>query len=50
MHDVGVNWLNGVMGVANAQRSLDYIRILTEFITQPEYAPVVPYFGQSKRV
>ncbi|KAG8761027.1 hypothetical protein FRC14_000136 [Serendipita sp. 396] len=42
---LGVNWLNGVMGVANAQRSLDYIRIITEFISQPEYAPVVPYFG-----
>ncbi|PVF96710.1 glycoside hydrolase [Serendipita vermifera] len=42
---LGVNWLNGVMGVVNAQRSLDYIRIITEFISQPEYAPVVPYFG-----
>ncbi|KIM22994.1 glycoside hydrolase family 5 protein, partial [Serendipita vermifera MAFF 305830] len=42
---LGVNWLNGVMGIANAQRSLDYIRIITEFISQPEYAPVVPFFG-----
>ncbi|CAG7854560.1 Probable glucan 1,3-beta-glucosidase D; AltName: Full=Exo-1,3-beta-glucanase D [Serendipita indica DSM 11827] len=42
---LGVNWLNGVMGIANAQRSLDYIRIITQFISQPEYAPVVPYFG-----
>jgi len=42
---LGVNWLNGVMGVANAQRSLDYIRIITEFITQPEYASVVLMFG-----
>lgn len=40
-----VNWLNGVMGIANAQRSLDYIRILTEFITQSEYTNVVPFFG-----
>jgi len=35
----------GLMGIANAQRSLDYIRIITEFITQPQYAPVVPMFG-----
>ncbi|KAJ7086334.1 glycoside hydrolase family 5 protein [Mycena belliarum] len=40
-----VNFLNGVMGVANAQRALDYIRIITEFITQPEWADVVPQFG-----
>ncbi len=25
-----INWLYGVMGVANAQRSLDYVRFLTE--------------------
>jgi glucan 1,3-beta-glucosidase len=35
------------MGIANAQRSLDYIRIITEFITQPQYAPIVPMFGVS---
>ncbi|KAJ7142765.1 glycoside hydrolase family 5 protein [Mycena epipterygia] len=40
-----VNFLNGVMGVANAQRMLDYIRIIVEFITQPEYRDVVPMFG-----
>ncbi|GBE80896.1 Probable glucan 1,3-beta-glucosidase [Sparassis crispa] len=40
-----VNFLNGPMGLANAERALDYIRILTEFITQPEYAPVIPMFG-----
>ncbi|KAG8894890.1 hypothetical protein FRC01_012689 [Tulasnella sp. 417] len=33
------------MGLANAQRTLDYIRVITEFISQPEYAPVVPIFG-----
>jgi hypothetical protein len=33
------------MGYANAQRSLDYIRTITEFISQPEYAPVVPLFS-----
>ncbi|KAJ7466517.1 glycoside hydrolase family 5 protein [Mycena latifolia] len=40
-----VNFLNGVMGVANAQRALDYIRVITEFIAQPQYAEVVPMFG-----
>ena len=29
-----MNWLNGVMGVANAERSLDYIRAIAEFISQ----------------
>lgn len=33
------------MGLANAQRSLDYIRILAEFISQPEYKDVVVMFG-----
>jgi glucan 1,3-beta-glucosidase len=33
------------MGIANAQRSLDYIRIITEFISQPEYQDVIPIFG-----
>jgi glucan 1,3-beta-glucosidase len=40
-----VNFLNGAMGFANAQRGLDYIRILAEFISQPEYRNVVPFFG-----
>ncbi|KAJ7495565.1 glycoside hydrolase family 5 protein [Mycena latifolia] len=40
-----INFLNGVMGVANAQRLLDYIRIITEFISQPEYQDVVQMFG-----
>ena len=33
------------MGLANAQRSLDYMRTLAEFISQPEYAPIVQMFG-----
>jgi glucan 1,3-beta-glucosidase len=33
------------MGIANAQRLLNYIRIVTEFITQPEYQAVIPMFG-----
>ncbi|WWD17096.1 hypothetical protein CI109_101533 [Kwoniella shandongensis] len=40
-----INWMNGVMGLANAERSLDYIRTLAQFIAQPEYAPVVTLFG-----
>lgn len=40
-----VNFLNGVMGLANAQRALDYIRIITEFISQPEWVDVVPVFS-----
>ncbi|PSR94059.1 hypothetical protein PHLCEN_2v4487 [Hermanssonia centrifuga] len=40
-----INMLNGPMGLANAQRSLDYIRILAEFISQPQYKDVVAMFG-----
>ncbi|TCD64392.1 hypothetical protein EIP91_004140 [Steccherinum ochraceum] len=40
-----INFLNGPMGVANAQRMLDYIRVFTEFISQPEYLHVIPSFG-----
>ncbi|QRW00897.1 Cellulase (glycosyl hydrolase family 5 protein) [Ceratobasidium sp. AG-Ba] len=40
-----INWLNGAMGISNAQRSLNYIRIFTEFISQPQYRDVIPLFG-----
>jgi hypothetical protein len=40
-----VNFLNGVMGYANAQRMLDYIRVIVEFISQPQYKDLVPMFG-----
>ncbi|KAF8881403.1 glycoside hydrolase superfamily [Gymnopilus junonius] len=40
-----INFLQGNMGLANAERTLYYIRILTEFISQPEYRDVVPLFG-----
>ncbi|KAI0717235.1 glycoside hydrolase [Cerioporus squamosus] len=40
-----LNWLYGTMGLANAQRSLDYIRVITEFISQPEYRELIPIFG-----
>lgn len=39
------NWMYGAMGLANMQRSLNYIRTILEFISQPEWAPVVPMFG-----
>ena len=38
-----VNFLNGPMGVANAQRMMDYIRIIAEFIAQPEYSHVAMF-------
>lgn len=37
--------MNGIMGIANAQRTLDYIRIITEFISQPEYQDLIPVFS-----
>nr|XP_018258948.1 exo-beta-1,3-glucanase [Kwoniella dejecticola CBS 10117]OBR81106.1 exo-beta-1,3-glucanase [Kwoniella dejecticola CBS 10117] len=40
-----VNWLYGVMGIANAQRSLETIRTITEFISQDGIKEVVPLFG-----
>ena len=40
-----VNFLMGVMGMANAERAMNYIRIITEFITQSEYTDVVPMFS-----
>ncbi|WWC89117.1 uncharacterized protein L201_004035 [Kwoniella dendrophila CBS 6074] len=39
------NWLNGPMGLANAQRSLDYIRTLAQFIAQSQFTDVVQMFG-----
>ena len=29
-----LNFMSGIMGYANAQRTLDYIRTITEFISQ----------------
>jgi glucan 1,3-beta-glucosidase len=40
-----INFMNGVMGYANAQRTLDYIRFITEFINQPEYQDLIPMFS-----
>jgi glucan 1,3-beta-glucosidase len=33
--------MNGVMGIANAQRTLTYLRILAEFVSQDQYRDVV---------
>lgn len=40
-----INVLNGPMGLANTQRTLSYIKIIAEFISQPEYSAIVPIFG-----
>ncbi|CCM06308.1 uncharacterized protein FIBRA_08559 [Fibroporia radiculosa] len=40
-----INFLNGAMGVANAERALEYIRVIAEFISQTEYQPLVPLFS-----
>ncbi|KAH9464928.1 hypothetical protein MJO29_001403 [Puccinia striiformis f. sp. tritici] len=38
-------FLSGAMGIANAQRTLNYIRTLTQFISQPEFKRVIPMFS-----
>ncbi|KAF8887157.1 glycoside hydrolase superfamily [Infundibulicybe gibba] len=40
-----VNFMYGVMGVANAQRTLTYLRIITEFVSQEQYRDVVGIVG-----
>ncbi|KAK4703423.1 glucan 1,3-beta-glucosidase, partial [Phenoliferia sp. Uapishka_3] len=40
-----MGFMNGVMGIANAQRTLNHIRVLAEFLSIPEIAEVVPMFG-----
>lgn len=36
-----VNFLNGMMGIANAERTLEYIRVIAEFISQVRpYSPL----------
>ena len=36
------NWMYGVMGLANAQRSLEQMRSMTEYLSQPGIREVVP--------
>lgn len=33
------------MGIANAQRTLNYIRTLTQFISTDQYKNLVPHFS-----
>ncbi|KAF9269496.1 glycoside hydrolase [Marasmius fiardii PR-910] len=40
-----VNFLHGPMGWANAQRTLEIVRTIAEFISQKEYRDVVTMFG-----
>ncbi|KAK8843498.1 hypothetical protein IAR55_007158 [Kwoniella newhampshirensis] len=40
-----VNWMYGVMGIANAERSLEVIRSITEFISQDGIRQGVPMLG-----
>lgn len=40
-----INVMKGVMGIANAQRTLTYLRIFTQFISQPQYKDVVLMLG-----
>ena len=40
-----INFLNGPMGIANADRTMGYIRVLAEFISQSEYQDVIQMFG-----
>lgn len=37
--------MNGIMGYANAQRTLNYIRTITEFVTQADYLDLIPMFS-----
>ncbi|RDB14918.1 putative glucan 1,3-beta-glucosidase D [Hypsizygus marmoreus] len=40
-----VNFMHGTMGIANGQRTLTYLRIITEFVSQDQYRDVVPIVG-----
>lgn len=40
-----IGFMSGPMGIVSAQRTLNYVRTLTEFISQPEYQNVVPMFS-----
>ncbi|KIY52042.1 glycoside hydrolase family 5 protein [Fistulina hepatica ATCC 64428] len=40
-----INFLHDVMGIANAQRALEYMRTITEWFAQSEYSNLVYIFG-----
>ena len=44
-----INWLTGVMGLANAEQSLNRICIITEFISQAGGRDVISMFGNRSR-
>ncbi|BEI86816.1 hypothetical protein CcaverHIS002_0701620 [Cutaneotrichosporon cavernicola] len=39
-----INWMKGAMGLANAQRTLETIRTIAQFISTDEWKDVVPMF------
>lgn len=40
-----MSWLNGVMGIVNAERTLNIIRTMFEFVSQDEVRKVIPLFS-----
>lgn len=40
-----INWMHGAMGLVNGQRTLEYIRSMVEYISQPGIREVVPMIG-----
>lgn len=40
-----INFLQGLMSKANSERTMDFIRQITQFISQPEIRNVVPMFS-----
>ncbi|CAE6534614.1 unnamed protein product [Rhizoctonia solani] len=40
-----INFMRGSMGIANAQRALNVMRSITEFISRDEYKDIVQMFG-----
>jgi len=40
-----IGFLHGAMGIANAQRTFNYVRTLTQFISQSQYKNVIPMFS-----
>lgn len=40
-----IGFLHGNMGIANGQRALYYLRVFTQFISQPQFKDVIQIFG-----
>lgn len=43
--DANIGFGASPMGIANMQRTLNYVRTLAQFISQPQYKDVIPFFG-----